>query len=89
MRSPAIREEVLARHAAISEIRGRQDLRESLAAAGSKTVSDCKPETVRLWLDESQPAYPVWAPATAILLVLVTASLPLLYWIGILGLPNL
>jgi hypothetical protein len=89
MKSPATREEVLARHAAVSEISVRQDLRESLAIAGSKTVSDCKPETFRSWLDGSQSAYPAWAPAIAILLVLATVSLPFFYWIGVLGLRNL
>ena len=89
MKSPATLEEVFARHAAISEISGRQELRESLAVAGSKTVSDCKPETFRSWLDGSQSDYPAWAPATAILLVLATVSLPVLYWVGALGLHNL
>ena len=89
MKSPATREEVLARHAAISEISARQDLRESLTVAASKTVSDCKPETFRSWLDGSQSAYPAWAPATAVLLVFATASLPFLYWIGVLGLHDL
>jgi MutS domain V len=86
MKSPAAREEVLARHTAVSEISARQELRESLAIAGSKTVSDCKPETFRSWLDSSQSAYPAWAPAIAILLVLTTVSLPFFYWLGVLGL---
>jgi hypothetical protein len=89
MKSPASREEVLSRHAAISEIRARQDLRESLASAGSRTATDCKPETFRIWLDESQSGYPAWAPATAILLVLVTVSLPLLFWAGVFDVHNL
>ena len=89
MKSPATREEVLARHAAVSEIAARQDLRESLAVAGSKTVSDCKPETFRSWLDASQSAYPAWAPATAVLLVFATVSLPFFYWTGVLGLHDL
>ncbi len=80
MKAPASREEVLARHGALSEIRARQDLRESLASAGSKTSSDCKPETFRAWLQESQLPYPIWARAAAIALVAVTVSLPLLYW---------
>lgn len=85
LKTPASRQEVLGRRDAIVEIRARQDLRESLATSGSKTVSDCKPETFRTWLNESQPLYPSWAPATALLLVLVTVTLPLLYWVGLLG----
>jgi MutS domain V len=89
MKAPASREEVLARHGAVCEIRARQDLRESLASAGSKTSTDCKPETFRAWLEESQLAYPGWARAAAIALVTVTVSLPVLYWIGLFTLHTL
>ena len=55
----------------------------------AKPFPTASPKHFGSWLDESQSAYPAWAPATAFLLVLATMSLPALYWIGALGLHNL
>ena len=91
MKTLACREEVLARREAISELRTRQGLIESVAAAGTTTVSDCRPGTFRKWVAELSglPRFPLWAPWVALLLVLVLLSLPVFYWTGHLGLQNL
>ena len=80
MKTPASRDEVLERRAAVAELAGRQDLRERLAAAGKSTVSDCHPETFRNWLAEVSPPFPGWAAPAALLLALAAAALPALYW---------
>jgi hypothetical protein len=89
MKTPASPEEVLARHGAISELRGRQDLREALAAAGSLEVSNCRPETFRAWIASSSPPFPVWGPPFAFLLALAMVLFPILYGLGIIGLHGL
>jgi hypothetical protein len=86
MKEPAKVEEVLARHAAISELRGRQDLREILAAVGSLEVSNCHPETFRAWIASAPAPFPLWGSLLAALLVLVVILLPILYGIGVIGL---
>jgi hypothetical protein len=91
MKSLACRDEVLGRREAISELRARLGLLESVASAGTSTVSDCRPGTFRRWVAEmsSQPSFPPWARPMCLLLVLVLVGLPLLYWTGFLGLENL
>jgi len=91
MKTPASRDEVLARWEAISELRARQGLFESVAAAGTSTVSDCRPGTFRSWVAEisSRPQFPSWAQPVAFLLVLALAALPFFYWTGHLGIQNL
>jgi MutS domain V len=91
MKSLACRDEVQGRREAISELRERRDLFESVAAAGTSTVSDCRPGTFRSWVAEmsSRPRFPSWAPPVAFMLALVLAVLPVLYLTGHLGLQNL
>src|ERR1700728_397747 len=86
MKEPAKIEQVLARHGAISELRGRQDLRETLAAVGSLEVSNCHPETFRTWIASASAPFPLWGSLVAGFLVLVVILLPILYGIGIIGL---
>jgi hypothetical protein len=86
MKDPAKVEEVLARHGAISELRGRQDLREILAAVGSLEVSNCHPETFRAWIASAAAPFPLWGSLLAALLVLIVILLPILYGIGMIGL---
>ena len=88
MKTPASREEVLARRAAVAELAGRQDLRERLAAAGKSMVSDCRPETFRRWLAEVFSPFPGWAPAAALLLAVAALALPALYWTHALAPPD-
>ena len=86
MKEPANMEEVIARHEAISELRGRQDLRETLAAAGSLEVSDCRPETFRAWVAAPSASFPAWGPPFAAFLALVVILFPILYGLGMIGL---
>lgn len=88
MKSPATREEALARQAAIEELRPRQDIREALASAGSWKPSNCEPETFREWINESAPPFPFWSAATTFLLALVALALPILFWAHQLDLHN-
>ncbi len=86
MKEPASMEEVTARHEAISELRGRQDLCEALAAAGSLEVSDCRPETFRTWVAAPSASFPAWGPPFAAFLALVVILFPILYGLGMIGL---
>lgn len=83
MKSPANREEILARQEAISELRPRRDLPESVVAAAPMKVSDFRPEFLKSWVAESA-SFPVWAPVLAILLALAVTIQPILYWSGFL-----
>jgi hypothetical protein len=88
MKAPASQEEVLARREAISELRARRDLLESVAAAGTSAVSDCRPGTFRKWVSEmlSRPSFPSWALVPPFLLIPVLIALPFLYWTSLLSL---
>ena len=86
MKQPASMEDVAARHGAISELRGRQDLREALAAVGNLEVSNCRPETFRAWVKAPPWLFPLWGPPLAAALAFVMILLPILYGIGVLGL---
>jgi hypothetical protein len=86
MKDPAKVAEVLARHGAISELRGRKDLREMLAAVGSLEVSNCRPETFRAWIASLSAPIPLWGSRVAVLLVFFVILLPILYGIGLIGL---
>jgi hypothetical protein len=83
---PASIEEIQARNAAISELRERRDLPESLAASGPSQVSDFRPKFLKTWVSESPYSFPSWARPLAFLLALSAVALPLLLWSGILGL---
>ena len=84
MKAAASQDEVLGRREAIAELGARQDLFESVAAAGVSTVSDCRPGTFRNWVAElsAHPPFPSWARATAFVLVFALMVLPVLYWTG-------
>ena len=85
MMVPASIEEIQARNAAISELRGRRDLPESLATSGPMQVSDCKPEFLKAWVAEPPFPFPSWARLLAFLLALAAIVLPLLLWSGLLA----
>jgi hypothetical protein len=89
MKEPTNMKEVLARHEAISELRGRQDLREMLAAVGSLEVSNCRPETFRAWVASPSAPFPVWGPPVGAVLALVVLLFPVIYGIGMIGLHTL
>jgi MutS domain V len=89
MKAPAKREEIHARHEAISELRPRRELPELLAAAGPMQVSDFRPEFFKAWVAETSSRFPIWAPLVAFLLALAVIILPILYWSGFLGLQTL
>jgi hypothetical protein len=86
MMVPASIEEIRARNAAISELRERRDLPESLTASGPTQTSDFRPEFLNTWVAESPYPFPSWARPLAFLLALSAVALPLLLWSGILGL---
>jgi MutS domain V len=88
MRNLAGRQDIAERHAAISELRGRHDLRESVASAGTSTVFTLRPRTIRNWVAEmsSQPPLSGWLDGAAAAIVLFLASVPFLYWFGHVGL---
>ena len=89
MKSPAKLEEIHARHEAISELRLRRELPELLATAGPMQVSDFRPESLKAWVAESSPRFPMWAPLVAFLLALAAILLPIFYWSGSLSLETL
>jgi MutS domain V len=86
MKKAASREEILARHAAISELRGRHDLREALNSTGTLEVSNCRPETFRAWVASSPSPFPSWGALLAPFLPLAALVLPILYGFGLIGL---
>lgn len=88
MTEAAGRDEVLARHAAVSELRERHDVRERVAAAGRSSVFTVRPRTIRSWVGEmsSQPRLSAWTHAAALAIVAVMAAIPFLYWFGHIGL---
>jgi hypothetical protein len=88
MKAPASREEAMARREAIAELSGRQDLRESVAAASRSILSDCHPETFRRWLAEAQAPFPLWAAPVALVLSLAALALPPVYWLQLLAVPD-
>ena len=79
LKAPASREEVLHRHAAIAELRERRDLCEALAAAGAVKASDCRPETFQTWVAEASSPLPSWIRPVAVLLVILTVAIPVLF----------
>ncbi len=91
MKTPASRDEVLARRGAVEELSGRRALIESVASAGTSTVSDCRPGTFRDWVAQMSacPRFPSWAPIVAFVLALVLVTLPFFYWTSHLSLQNL
>jgi hypothetical protein len=86
MMAPASIEEIQGRNAAISELRERRDLPESLATSGPTQVSDCRPEFLKAWVAEAPTPFPPWARPLAFLLALAAVVLPVLLWCSLLGL---
>jgi hypothetical protein len=74
LKTPARREEVLARQAAVDELRGQLQLREAVQLAGVHTVSPCEMETFSMWLESPDLRFPALARVMA-------AVLPL-FWIA-------
>ena len=89
MRAPASVNEIHDRQAAISELRERRELPESLATAGPTQAFDCRPEFLKTWAAESCPPFPSWARPLAFVLALAALALPVLFWRGLLDLHNL
>jgi hypothetical protein len=89
MKAPASIEEIRDRHAAISELRERRDLPESLATAGKTQASDCRPEFLKTWAAESCSPFPSWARPLAFVLALVVPVLLILFGLGLLDLRGL
>ena len=88
MRAPATIEEIRDRQAAISELRERRELPESLAATGPMQAFECRPEFLKTWVAESCPPFPSWARPVALFLALAALALPILFWSGLLDLHN-
>lgn len=84
MKTPAALEEIRARQGAISELRRRRDLLESVAASAPTQVSDFRPEFLKAWVGEPTSAFPPWAAIAAFLLPIALIISPLLYWRGFL-----
>jgi len=82
MKAPAKLEEIHARHEAILELRPRRELPESIATAGPMQVTDFRSEFLKIWVGESSPPFPMWAPVAAFLLALIAVILPTVYWAG-------
>ncbi len=89
MRAPASIAEIRDRQAAISELRERRELPESLAAAGPMQAFDCRPEFLKTWAAESCAPFPSWARPLALFLALAALALPILVCLGLLDLHNL
>jgi len=86
IKSPATPDEVLSRQAAISELRERQDLRESIASAAVKIASDFKPSTFRDWTAAPASRLSQWLAPVAFFFSLAALVLPILFWSGRIGL---
>jgi len=82
MKSPATREEALARQAAIAELRGREDLRKAVALAGETRLADVQRATFEGWPD--QEPFPNWAAPVAILIVAAVLSVAILIGLRVL-----
>lgn len=81
LRAPAPVEELLERHAAISELRPLIDLREQLAVLGDEYRVGVDPDRLKKWANA--PAKP-FRPATrlAAFILAVTGAVVLLWWFG-------
>jgi len=89
MTIPASVEEINARHSAISELRERRDLPESLASSGPTQVSDCQPGLLKTWIARPPSLFPSWASPLAFLLALAAILFPALFFVHLLDLHNL
>jgi hypothetical protein len=89
MRAPATVEEIRIRQAAVSELRERRDLPESLATAGKTQASDCRPELLKSWAAASSTVFPAWSRPLALVLAIAAPALPILFWLGLLDLHRL
>ncbi|HKN62032.1 MAG TPA: hypothetical protein VJW93_12700, partial [Candidatus Acidoferrales bacterium] len=89
MRAPATVEEIRIRQAAVSELRERRDLPESLATAGKTQASDCRPELLKSWAAAPSTPFPAWSRPLAFVLAIAAPALPILFWLGLLDLHRL
>ena len=90
LKNGATPDEVLARQAAVAELRECNNVREALAGAGKSSVFTLRPRTIRAWVDEitARPTLPAWIRPTALAIVLALAAIPFLYWFGHVSLPT-
>jgi hypothetical protein len=79
MKAAATLDEARARQAAISELLPRNDLRETIAAAGAKAGSEVQASTWQTWLSEASAPFPVWAGPVAFILALCVIVLAVLF----------
>ncbi len=79
MKAAATLDEARARQAAISELLPRNDLRETIAAAGAKAGSEVQTSTWQTWLSEASAPFPVWAGPVAFILALCVTALAILF----------
>lgn len=84
LKKGAPKNEALSRQAAVAELRGRHDVREALAGAGTSSVFTLRPRTIRTWVDEiaSRQRLSPWIHPLALAIVLGLAATPFLYWLG-------
>jgi hypothetical protein len=79
MLHPATPDDVLARHAAIRDLKGRIGLREAIALAGSSGTNNYTASTFAEWLSTPQRKFPAHSRALAMLCIAITlAVIPLL-----------
>ena len=71
MKAPASRSEVLARQAAVAELRDRLQLREAVQLAGAHSFSPCEKGVFSRWLESPPLRFPVWVRVVASVLPLV------------------
>jgi hypothetical protein len=71
MKAPAPRSEVLARQAAVAELRDRLQLREAVQLAGAHSFSPCERDVFSRWLEPPPQPFPAWVRVVAGVLPLV------------------
>jgi hypothetical protein len=84
MKTPADAAEILLRQEAVTELRGRQDLRERMASAAPARISDYHPGIFRNWLSEPR-IFRTWLGVPAFVFPLALPAIFVLLWTGLLG----
>jgi MutS domain V len=84
MRSAAAAKEIRGRQEAVSELKLRRDLPESIAAAGAMQAGDFRAEFFRMWAAEPGAEFPALVPYAARVLALAAVAAPILFWSGFL-----
>jgi MutS domain V len=80
MKSPANGNQVRGRQEAVSELRPRRDLPESIAAAGAMRAGDFRAEFFRMWVAEPPAEFPRLVAPAAVVLALAALAAPILFW---------